>query len=263
VSFAVPVSAIASAPSVDAREITAERAAHVVRLMESQKALEEFIAYLGRVCEDHHSMRYDPILPSHPEWIGRLTSFLTFLPAGSTHSIVLMDGCSLDLMAKDVLIRSHELIAVLTGAWTSVITAITARVAEASMPEWKEHEEHLIEVCPPHAIVRRLLMSKGYEILPDICAKLTQLADAAKPVHGVTPVALTVVQDAREAAKAGNLQVAITYCLYHLTVTLPKLKGAKQKASAATALMADLGTTFKILPKCMRAEIERLSALAA
>jgi hypothetical protein len=58
-------------------------------------------------------------------------------------------------------------------------------------------------------------------------AGLTAMAEAAKPCHGMCVIDAQVVTKAYEMARSGNLTVAVTCCLFHVHVTVPKLKGDK------------------------------------
>jgi hypothetical protein len=241
---------------VDSRSISSSRVSLVVELTQCRDAIMDFVKYIVRNYEERNNMHYDEIKVVSPDWAPRLDLCLGFLVDGGTHPIGVFDGFNLHLSTKDTLVRCDSILSTICGHWKDDLAKVHAIVKDG-IPDWLPHEERLVDI--KHPMVRDLLGNKAYGVLAGFCSTLQGMVDAAKSSHGVHVLPEAEIRQASESARLGNLTVAVTYCLYHLCIAMPKLKGAKMVASASESLIKELGNSFKALPDCMKAKLLELS----
>ncbi len=95
-------------------------------------------------------------------------------------------------------------------------------------------------------------------MLGAMCGVLNSLAQLAK-THSVFDS--DTCKAWSDVARLGNRTVALTFCLFHIVVQFPRIKGITHQRAAADQLKKEVGNSeFKeawtSLPKCVRDAVE-------
>ena len=140
------------------------------------------------------------------------------------------------------------------GIWTALIDGLVACI-QTKLIEWEPYKDELL--LPAQAgFVEQILKHEGYKHLAPLTKRLGDIVKLARDLDGMVPSEKVHVADktCRDALKL----VSLTFCLYHIKVTWPKVKGWRNQEAEREKLEKNISeSSFSESWSCLPAPVQK------